>query len=391
MFAPPRCPPILLSSLASVALLGCFSDGEGMSSGNASTAESEATGETSNASATSTSGATNTGTTTDTGGDETSSSSPSTTDPTTDPTTGPTTDPTTGPTTDPTTDTTDPTGCRGPCQPGEVDVGDECGSCGLSERTCDDQCEWGPTTCVEHLETCGFWRLPEGASAWERHPLYEGEEPAHAPGAPILAAFDISARDEGFVLTTQGYHVIDTKTLTWIRSGSLAEDFPSVVGKNILAAYATPDGEAGNMPTGRDGIAIFTPSNVYLYELTLASGAIKETDTVACCDDQWKSPQAPETAEIRAFWIALDDADPWGDYSLAECEGAPPGSTLDWYGAAITDNRVHLQNIGTCFDFVVEMPFSSWHPFDQAGGPADANEVGAGFLNGGDVWIFRGP
>jgi len=375
MLAIPRSHPILLSAFTSVALLGCFSDGEGMNASNTSSPESDATG-------TPTSNATDPTDSTTGAAGETSTSSPSTTEATSDPTS--TTDPTT-------TDPTDPTGCQGVCTPGEVELGDECGSCGLQERVCDDLCEWGPTTCVEHLETCGFWRLPQGSTTWERHPLYAGERPAHAPSAPLLAAFDVSARGEAYVLTAETYHVIDVVTLAWIRSGTIASEFPTVAGKPILAAYATPDGEAGNMETGHDSIAIFTPQITYLYELALNNADVKTAGSVPCCDDQWKSPQAPKTPEIRAFWIALDDADPWGDFSLNNCEGAPPETFLSWYGAAITDNQVHLQNIGACFDFVAELPFAGWHPFEQAGGPANALEIGAGFLNEGDVWIFRGP
>ncbi len=384
MLATPRALPPLLSALTSVALLGCFSDGEGMTSGNASDA--------SNTSAPTSSPTDPTDPTDPTTGTvgETSTSSDPTTETTVDPTT---TDPTTEPTTEPTTTdpTTDPTGCQGVCQPGEVELGDECGSCGLTERVCDELCEWGPSACVEHLETCGFWRLPEGATSWERHPLYTGEQPAHAPTEPVLAAFDISARGEAYILTAESYHVLDLQSLAWIRSGTLAAEFPTVAGKPILAAYATPDGEAGNMETGNDSIAIFTPTIVYLFSLKLGTHEVKASGSEPCCEDQWKSPQAPATADIRAFWIALDDADPWGEFSLDNCEGAPPGTILDWYGAAITDSRVHLQNIGTCFDFVAELPFKGWHPFAQSGGPASALEVGAGFLNEGDVWIFRGP
>ena len=364
---------VLLSASASLLVLGCFIDSgsvTGASSGGSEATGSDSTSSTATSS-TITSATTEETTTNQTTTADTTSSSGETTNQTDATSTGPS--------------------CEG-CKPGTVDTSSQCGSCGLQERVCGDDCSWGPYTCVEQAENCAYWRLPTGNEIWEHHPLVaEGDDTTHAPTSPVLAAYDIDARREAFVFTATDYHVIDLDTRTWTDSGTIQAYLPALANKTILAAYAVPDGEGANLPTGEDSVTFITPTVAYLYNVSHADAKATADGEVSCCDDEWEGIGPPKTTAVRAFWVAIDDADPWADIPLQMiCNNAPKGAKLLRYAAAITDTRVHLQDVSYCFNFVAEIPFSNWKPFTLKTGPESGMDVGAAFINNGELWVFRG-
>lgn len=367
----------LIVLLVASSITACFIDDGFASSGKtsgAASSEGSSSGEASSGATSDSTGTSGSLTTGPTSG-ATATSSPPTTSTSSDPTTGPTTSSTGEPS------------CEGECSPGEVEVGEGCESCGLQERACTAACTWGSWACVDHPESCGFWRLPTGSKTWEHYPL-EGKGGLFAPQETIQAAFDVADRDEGWVLTGTSYHVLDLNTLTWKKMGPRSE-FDNLGGSKVIAAYSVNDGEGGNQPDGQDNVTLHTSTSILVYDISLATGNITYLNELACCDEQWNGPDSPDLADVRASWLDLQNEDKWLDTPVGDCGGLPPDSPIDWYLGVITNSQVHISEIGNCFEFKDSMPFNQYPPFTYDGAPDDPTVIGAAYYADG-LWLFKG-
>ncbi|MGB1016852.1 MAG: hypothetical protein ACPG4T_22115, partial [Nannocystaceae bacterium] len=304
-------------------------------------------------------------------------------------TTDPTTTTETTTTAEPTTETMDPTTTTemcpmSECTPGEVFVGEECGECGNQQRVCNDDCQWGSFECVDGSELCDIWMLRGDLSTWEGKRIGADGGDFHSPKEYIRGAFDVESLELGYVFTDTSYHILDLGNLEWIDSGPRDELFPELDGKEMYAAYNVHD--LTDPPT-TDVLTISTPENAHNYTYNLNTQAITYADTVLCCN--WEPPElSPLESNVRAAWLSLDDY-PWEILPDTDiCDGEPIVESLPRHGAVIGAGKVHIQDVGFCFEFVEKHNFSEFEPFALPGAPPSAEVVGAAFWLDG-LYVFR--
>lgn len=296
----------------------------------------------------------------------------------------PTSAPTTGSSGDaPTTGTTGPaTSCElaAECEAGTVELGAQCDSCGLLTRKCQSDCTWSPQICDEHLETCAYWVLPQGAKEWQRHPV--DPDTKHGPTAPIRTAFPLNSEGLLYALTDATFHVLDTVTHTWVASGDRAARFPDL---GVLPIYHgdgfTADGEVDS------NVTLVAGEQFFAYQQKQGTGEFALVKQGPCCGDDWSKPDSPDFHQIRDSFGELQNLEGWamGDVQ-ALCMLDAPTPFLG-YSISITDDLVHQQEVGHCFDFFPAVPYATFVPFSYPGAPRSQQIGGAAWLKG--LWVLR--
>lgn len=288
---------------------------------------------------------------------------------------------------DPTTTTSATTG--GPatncelaptCEAGTVELGAECDSCGLLTRTCQPDCTWGPQTCEEHLETCAYWVLPQGAKEWQRHPV--ARDTKHAPTTPIRTAFPLGPEGVIYALTDTTVHVLDTLSHTWISSGDRTAQFPELGTLPIYHGDAfTQVGEVDS------NITIVAGEQFFAYLQKQGTGQFSLVKQGVCCGDDWSMPDSPDFHKIRDTFGELQNLEGWamGDVQTLCMLNMP--TPFVGYSISITDDFVHQQEIGHCYDFFPAVPYATFVPFNYPGAPRSQQMGGAAWLKG--LWILR--
>ena len=276
-----------------------------------------------------------------------------------------------------------PEACQDPpeCQVGEIEDGVLCGGCGVMRRTCQSDCTWTPVTCMEALDTCAYWLLPEDAKEWQRIPV--DPTAPFAPTTTVRAATDLGPQKQIYVFTSSTFHVLDVTTRTWTSAGNLDTLFPHITGKQLWWVHSItidPPDTVVSLAAGDDAFA---------YKFTDATKTFTLDIQTPCCGASWDAPDAPASPDApRDAWSRLGDPDSWlpGDPKTL-CELTDP-SPVYAYSAYITNENIYSQDLGYCFDFYAPTPYALFTPFSYPGAPDSALIGGAASLDG--LWIFRG-
>lgn len=290
-------------------------------------------------------------------------------------TTGP---PDTGDTTAPTS-----TGPACACEPGEVLRGDPCGACGVTLQTCGEDCTYGPAMCDDPPDACAYWVLPGDATAWERVPRADRPAP-FAPSAPALGAFPIAATRQIMVLTDTKIHVLDAVARTWIAEHPRDAWFPEIAGLPLHLAHAV------TQPDELDAtVTLVAGEDRFVYPYAHDAGVAALAKQEPCCGQDWSTADAPDFHAVRDVWGDLDDARDWATGDVAALCGLDEPTDFVAYTAVVTDDAVHMQELGHCYDFFPATPYADFPPFTYPGTPPSQRIGGAAWLDG--LWIFPGP
>lgn len=346
---------------ASALVGGCFSDGNATASASVSESATETAtggtgGETTGASASSTSAATTTAT-----GDPTTS------------------------TTQPTSDSSESTtlGTAGLCPPGslcaagEIEYGEACDDCGLTQRTCTDACEWSEWSCAGPF-ACDLWHLDNGANAWAGY-RYE-EIGGQTPSGPIEGAFAATLVNEVWILTADTIYLFDPDAMTITATLDRDAFFPEAAGATILHAISSNHGHiANNPPTPAEDVYLVSADTTWIYTVDVVTLDRELLQTVPT--EPAGGEQAPAATAIVAYWSDIENTNEWVKVA-GICDD--PMLSLTRYGAAIVDDdSVRLQDFGTCFEYVYAVDLAGYPPFSLTGAPASAAEIaGVSYLNG---------
>lgn len=273
---------------------------------------------------------------------------------------------------------------QGVCSPGgmETDTSDDCAGDGTRRRTCGDDCTWSEWACESG--EARLWVHPSGGTEWARYAL----DPASpsAPSGAVRGAFNVDSANEAYVLTDSSYHVLDIGSRSWVRTGPLGGPFPEVGGATILSATSVP-----GRHTGSPGMVSVTlllhdglSGHAEVYDYDVDTRTFTHTDTVdPCCDEQWESPLSPATGDVTARWLDVDNEDGWPD-PTTECESGPTAAV---YLGTLTPTHVHVEDTGSCFQYVERTAYGDFPPFGRAGAPS-ATSLGATFWHGG-LYVLR--
>jgi hypothetical protein len=263
------------------------------------------------------------------------------------------------------------------CMPGDIESGEQCDSCGVQQRTCQDDCTWTPLACEVDLNTCAYWWLPEGAKTWQRFAVDPGA--SFAPKETVLATVDLQPLKQIYVLTDNNYHVFSTTTKTWIEAGSRDAKFPDI--EDPLRTGTSLDGGLF-VVSFIAGVAQFR----YVYDGMTPDFVF---DSEFNFDMDWQTPGAPDNPlTMRDGWSQHGDPEGWMlPNSKAICPPEPAGEPYS-YTFYIGDGFVYSRDSGDCYEFYPRIHYSEFKPFTYPGAPAHDLVGGASMLDG--LWIFRG-
>lgn len=288
---------------------------------------------------------------------------------------------TTDPTEDPST-TVSPSCPNGACNAeGSVEQDDACGVCGTLERRCFDGC-WTDWACYSGDDRCAIWVLGDDLTTWQRYRLAGAEINEHVPTEPILAAFDAHQLSIAYVFTDTTYHVLELNTMSWIFSGMRTELLPELDGVQLLAISSVNNTD-DPISTATERINFITPGGIEVYNFHLSTQDFTYNETLGY--DFAPPEHSPIPTEIRSAWIDTGTY-PWEFLPTTVCEDQV--QELTYYGAALTTNRVHLQELSSCYDFVASPLFISFPAFTLEGAPMASQLIGATFWHDG-LFVFR--
>lgn len=266
------------------------------------------------------------------------------------------------------------------CQVGAVELGEPCDSCGQLTRTCQPDCTWGPAVCEEQPATCAYWVLPQGATTWTRVAVDPDAE--FAPSAAVRAAFPLAPDGRIYVLTDDSYHVLSTPDRAWIASGTRTSLFPE------LAALPLHHGDAFTQIGATDsGVTLVAGEQFFAYSHVLGTSDFDLVKQDVCCGDDWSKPDSPDFHLVRDSWGELENLEGWAVGDVQALCGLDTPTPYEGYSVSITDDQVHLQEVGHCFDFFPASPYVDFTPFTYPGAPRSQQVGGAAWLGG--LWIFR--
>jgi hypothetical protein len=264
--------------------------------------------------------------------------------------------------------------------PGSTTMMPTDGSSGPAEPSSGEPPE---TSCETDVDLCDAWILPPGAAAWQPRAL----DPASsfAPGGPVVAAFEVAQTRQGYVITESTYHVLDLVAGEWVGEGQLTNVMPEAAMHGGLNAAFSISTDA---PDHDETITLFAADGTYwVYELASATASFTLVAT-GMNRPGWEGPNSPAFAEIRGYWVDLDNAQGWAEGDIERlCGMAGP---LVPHGVATTSSQVYVQDGGYCFDFFPPQPFAAFAPFALPDAPPPT-AIGAALFGEADgLWIFRG-
>lgn len=219
-----------------------------------------------------------------------------------------------------------------------------------------------PTSCADDASACDAWFLPRGASSWEAVTI--GGPAALAPSGPVLAAFDIEASHDGFLVTADELVRVDLDQRTWVSKTMIADRFPEL-NVEVRAAYSIPGTPEGITITGLDV--------AFLYDYDAGSDTFT-FDVSTVFGEEWNGPAAPDESTVREMWLDLSNDDGWCTNDVSEIcmNGSGP---VGPHVAVVTDAEVYVEDAGYCFDFFPPVAYGAYGPFALAGAP-DIDRIG---------------
>lgn len=219
-----------------------------------------------------------------------------------------------------------------------------------------------PTSCAADESACDAWFLPRGASAWEAVTI--GGPAALAPSGPVLAAFDIEASHDGFLVTADELVRVDLDQRTWVSKTMLADRFPEL-NVEVFGAYSIPGAPESITLTGTDVAFLYNydaGSDTFTFDLSTVFG------------EEWNGPAAPDETTVRELWLDLTNDDGWCTNDVSEICMNGSGPVGPHIGV-VTDTQVYVEDAGYCFDFFPPVAYAAYGPFALAGAPA-ADRIG---------------
>ena len=214
-----------------------------------------------------------------------------------------------------------------------------------------------PTSCADDESACDAWFLPRGASSWEAVTI--GGPAALAPSGPVLAAFDIEATHDAFLITADELVRVDLDQRTWVSKTMIADRFPEL-NVAVFAAYS--------IPGTPESITITGPDVAFLYNYDAGSDTFT-FDLSTVFGEEWNGPAAPDATTVREFWLDLTNDDGWCTNDVSEIcmnGSGPVGPHI----AIVTDAEVYVEDAGYCFDFFPPVAYAAYGPFALGGAPA---------------------
>ncbi len=266
------------------------------------------------------------------------------------------------------------------CEPGEVEDGPQCDSCGVTRRTCQTDCTWSPMTCQQDLDTCAYWTLSPEAKSWRR--VAVDPDAAFAPKGAVLAAVGLAPLQQIYVLTADSYHVLSTVSETWIAAGERDALFPQLAGLPLHHATGFTSQPPDTI------VSIVAGTQVFSYMHLGGPKSFVYDSAVPCCGINWLGPNAPDPYAVRDGWARLGDTEGWIPANPQLLCGLDEPAPAFGYQLSIGDGFVYPQDIGYCFDFYPPIPYDQFPPFTMQGAPANDLVGGAAYVDG--LWIFRG-
>lgn len=207
-----------------------------------------------------------------------------------------------------------------------------------------------------------FWTLGERATAWD---AWEDAGGAHAPTAPIEAAFALGEVGRVWVLTRSTWHVMLLADRSWIDSGDRDSLFPEAAGEELRVAASIPAAWGDGLVAS---VYLITADTALLYDYTLASRAFSPDTQVAI--DWSADPDAPNPARLSIAWLAVDEAAGWASPGSPADECGADSDTLGPYVAYVDDRgTAFLWDAGWCFTVTTTLDANDLSVFTYADAP----------------------
>ncbi len=208
----------------------------------------------------------------------------------------------------------------------------------------------------------------------------------NAPTEPVVAAFDVEATAEAWLLTANTYHVLRLGDLSWVASGPLrgpSSPFPDFSGTPIGAFGISPGSPAGRS----QAIVVLRSGDAHIFEVLDASARTWQwvlTTNPVMSDPAWSGSGAPAWSAIRAGWFTRANPHGWLPRLPSGCSTTLADAN---YQVILTATRAHPYVAG-CGFLETPLALSTFGPFVASGSPP-ANAIAATFYRerSGHLWV----
>ncbi|MFO0561061.1 MAG: putative metal-binding motif-containing protein [Polyangiales bacterium] len=239
---------------------------------------------------------------------------------------------------------------------------------------------------ADDRNACGLWQFNGSTGSWSTFALDAmadaGAPSPNAPASAIRFALDIESLRIAYVFTNTTYHVLDAQTRQWTASGSRATLIPQLAGADAFVGYTIPAGHGGGDPN-LESAAILTTGGVINVQFDIAARrfTFRQTDPVP----MWMPP-GPTYTSVRAAWLDVTNAYGWVTTAPSSLCATGPMMTGP-YAGAISGDRVHIFEAGSCFVWAPTVPFATFAPFARPNAPPLAR-IATTFYQNGSLFVL---
>jgi cysteine-rich repeat protein len=221
------------------------------------------------------------------------------------------------------------------------------------------------------------------SGGWSQESIPFANDP-HAPQTPIVAAANVQTLGKAYVFTSTTYHVISIPSKQWLEHGTLASRFPGLPGASISSAYGVSwDGHETT------NFVIMAGNFYYLFNINNSSQQVT-ADASNPYPYNWTDPGDPAYTELRALYLALENSDGWVDVSPNLVCGATATETGPYIALVTTTALLHINEVGSCFEWCDQMSLTQFPPFGATGAPA-ASKIRAAFYVSPKLYVIAVP
>jgi len=225
----------------------------------------------------------------------------------------------------------------------------------------------------------------------------EPNDAAAPPPADVVAAFDVEAMGEAYVLTASTYHVLDLADRVWVTSGPLANLLPGLSGTPVYAV-SIPASYDGLGATGSErALVTTTAGQTYAFDHMTGTRRWRADRVESCCPaSSWAAAGAPSFSDIRAAWFDSNNMRRLYPHHTPLCAAAGGAGTEFAYYALLASPSLHYLESTHCMEFAPPINSTDREPFGGTrvgpGSPLEPNpaSVGAMFYHETDrtIWTF---
>ncbi|MFT5358943.1 MAG: hypothetical protein ACI9KE_006184, partial [Polyangiales bacterium] len=237
-----------------------------------------------------------------------------------------------------------------------------CGrGCTSGTRTCGADCQWQEPECEEPVGARSCWLWASTGANWNSYPEPTGG--ANEPSSDVVAAFDVEAMGEGYVLTNTTFHVLRLSDRAWLASGPLT---------GLLSGLDAPPAYALSIPathsgTGQERLELVTTSGVrFSFDHRTGTRSWTAAGSAGCCDSAaWSSPNALAFEDIRAAWFdPTNTRNIYNDIADPLCPAAEGYEGDIAFATFLSDDRMlHQLESQNCFEFAPPWDAEEDEPF----------------------------